>query len=47
MLKVNINIKNKYLIESINEIGNITYFKVTQTNINRIKIYFSEELKKY
>ena len=41
-----INIKNKYLSESINEIENITYFKVTQTNINRIKIYFSEELKK-
>ena len=41
-----INIKTKYLSESINEIENITYFKVTQTNINRIKIYFSEELKK-
>ena len=41
-----INIKNKYLSESINEIENITYFKVTQTNINRIKIYFLEELKK-
>ena len=41
-----INKKNKYLSESINKIENITYFKVTQTNINKIKIYFSEELKK-
>ena len=41
-----VNIKNKYLTEPINEIENITYFKVTQSNINRIKIYFTNELKK-
>ena len=41
-----INIKNKHFTESISEIENISYFKVTQSNINRIKIYFSGELNK-
>ena len=33
-----VNINNKYLTESINEIENTTYFKATQINIKRIKI---------
>ena len=37
-----INLKNKYLSESINEIENITYFKVTQTNINRKRFTFQK-----
>ena len=41
-----INIKDKFLTEQLNEIENITYYKVTQSHINRIKIYFSDELKK-
>ena len=39
-----IYIKNKFLSESINQIENISYFKVTQSHINRIKIYFSNKL---
>ena len=37
---------NKFLTEQLNEIENITYYKVTQSHINRIKIYFSDEFKK-
>ena len=41
-----INIKDTFLTEQLNEIENITYFKVTQSHINRIKINFSDEFKK-
>ena len=41
-----INIKNKYLLQPLDAIENISYFKVTQSNINRIKIYFTDELNK-
>ena len=39
-----VNIKNNNLSEPLDAIENITYFKVTQSNINRIKIYFTDEL---
>ena len=41
-----VNIKNKYLLHPFDAIENISYFKVTQSNINRIKIYFTDELNK-
>ena len=39
-----INIKNNNLSESLDSIEDITYLKVTQSIINRIKIYFTDEL---
>ena len=39
-----VNIKNNNLSEPLDAIENITYFKVTQSNINRIKTNFTEEL---
>ena len=41
-----VNFKNKYLSEPLDTLENISYFKVTQSNINRIKIYFTDELNK-
>jgi hypothetical protein len=38
------NIKNNNLSEPFDVIENQCYFKVTQSNINRIKIYFTDEL---
>ena len=42
-----INIKNKLLTEDIREIENQTYFSVTQTNINRIKIWFNPSFSEW
>ena len=42
-----INIKNKLLTEDIREIENQTYFSVTQTNINRIKICFNHSFSEW
>ena len=41
-----INMKNYFLTDQLNKIENITYSKVSQSHINRIKIYFSDEFKK-
>ena len=41
-----VNFKNKYLSEPLDTLENISYFKVTQSNINRIKISFTDELNK-
>ena len=41
-----VNFKNKYLSDPLDTLEKISYFKVTQSNINRIKIYFTNELKK-
>ena len=41
-----VNFKNKYLSEPLDTLENISYFKVNQSNINRIKIYFTDELNK-
>ena len=39
-----VNLKKKYLSEPLDTAENISYFKVTQSNINRIKIYYTDKL---